>query len=422
MNRKFNEFLDPIEFNFYMSKLQKERDRRLGKKSIDYGKENLKLVKEYLKSRSEAVRNKLIMLNITLAHEMFYKKLGVNLFKHDAIDILQEINMHLIEAVDKTLKSIGTGKTKVSGFSTSLYYRLLSSLGHIGEKYYDHKTTELDSESLVCEEEPERIGEDLKEFMYSRMNYCLGAREREILISYYLKGITISYISLQYGLTESRVHQIIDKAKRKLEEYQVQAEIREERHRTFRKNLQGILDRNPQIKYVLINPEYSGEIFTHGQSYTSRMGFGLLDKYLGNGINPKEWLILTSCPCRLERYEYKLFKVMFYPGTPYSDNAILDRFLMPVAENKGMYVFRFEIHREMRIADIEPLKTITKYLSQEEIDEIYEEDDVIRTIRNDKKHSEDWRRGERSKRLEFLQHEVLLREAVVRKILKKWMD
>ena len=422
--RIIKEDAKPIGLSLYLNRLQNERIKLFGTKIINYERKNLELVKSYLGNKSKKTRDAIILLNLTMAHEMMYKKLSINVFKHDTPDILQELNLATTETVDKILERVESKKMDPKHFGKALYWMTLTSLRKIGEGYYNYsaQTESLEDPDVLEAEIIESREDDILQIKrYSRE--ALSEREGRILELLFLKGIDPEEIGFMYGLTRARISQIREKACRELRDYIEESQEVIEKKRKFRKTIYQVLKANPRIKYVLVNPEGCEEIYSHETYWDKNDRNLLLDEYLHQGINPWEWLIVSPRSRKFSRYEYNLFKTITVPEIPFKENKIFDKLLLEIIPTVNIFPYYSAISIEKRrarvifMSDIVPI--IEKALSEEEIKEVMDRDQDLNKLVSDTKHSRDWIEKQMEKRKFSLYRGILLDEAVTRINLKK---
>ena len=135
--KRFNDFQTPKHYMTYMSRL--EDARRATVTSDDhYVLQNADLIRQYKRSRSEAGRSKiretLFWVNMKYLHEIFMKKLNPNLYRHDVLDIYQELCISLIDGIDKALSMKDLDTKTLSG---RIWSRLMTGVNRVMKEYYD---------------------------------------------------------------------------------------------------------------------------------------------------------------------------------------------------------------------------------------------------------------------------------------------
>jgi hypothetical protein len=273
------------EFEKYMSRLEDNRDKYgFG---TNYVETNRKLVSSYKRcsnpKKKLEIRNKLVMFNIKLAHEILYKKLNVDISKENSIDILQEINLYLIESVDKVLEY------KTNKVSKTLYFLIMSSLSKIVKKYYDY------SAGRILISNPDRIIMKTKEKEKENINRYvnekyLNSREYHILRESFKDCASLELIGCEFGLTTERVKQIKEKAIKKIREAIEDIKIKSKKN--VDNEVSKFLKVNPNIKYVIYYPTET-IIQSFFESYADQC---LLEKLIFRGIDLREWLIVDNKP------------------------------------------------------------------------------------------------------------------------------
>lgn len=308
------------QFNTYITNLYNGR-KKLGLNRGKYGENNVQLLSEYIKAKTgrerEKIREKIILTNMPLAHEIMHKKLNINIAMHDSVDILQDINLYLIESTDQVLSRIL--KEKVGNpaeyFSRGLYYCLLGKLRKLFRNYYEYESNReyiIDPDEMLMEEERGRIEEeDDKIFVDSFTRYVLGDREKRMIEYYFLEEWETSEIGERYGLTVTRIQQILQKSVRAMRDYYDRRMESLEEKINFRKEIFKTLKRNPGIKYVIISRS-PYDIFSLGNpNFDNYFQTLLIDSLLIKGIDPKEWLIVLPEEYITMHPEYRLFNFKY---------------------------------------------------------------------------------------------------------------
>lgn len=416
--RRISKQAEPEHFYKYMLKLQEERDRLVGSDD-NYKKKNSDLVKEYLKTndpgQKKTIREKLILLNLPLAHEMLYSKLNVNLLEHDSPDILQELNFYLVKAIDSALRS-----EDKKHFSKRLFYSLLTGLKKIGEDYYNYKPEPLEDPDSLVGEEKEKA--DLTLIM-KYIDAGLSEREKRICLMYYLEGKDKEEIGFFYGLTKERITQILEKSIRKLRDFIEEQESLVSRKRVFREIIYQTLRSNPQIKYILVNPEDQPEIFSYETQHENNDEELIVDHLLRWGIDPREWLIVSHRQRIFKRSEYQEFRFVILKDIPFKKNTIFDWYFAQIPEIPEMFPGRDVVFEELKKLSLvfleDRIKYIKRFVPDEEIEEIFERDHELKRIRTTPDRTEVWREKKTAERRKNLWKNILTGIAVTRYWLRK---
>ena len=315
MKNRFNAYRNPKQFNSYMCSLENNR-HELGL-SDNYDEINQHLIGEYLSTKVENKkilwRNKIVMYNIKLAHEILYTKLKINILRNDSIDIFQEMNLYLIESVSKLLSKIETGLLQVERFSANLYFTLMSKLGQIVKSYFDF------GESIIYEDNLDyletNVAEDYSDYVYDiklACNIVLHERERFILDSMCLRERSLYETSFQIGLDEGRTRTIFYKSIKKIRERLTYCNDLNSRQFKFRKKAD-FLRKFYRKKYVLA--------MNKDLKYAERL--------IHSGIHPDDWIILVP-EYRGFRFD-TLFRVVAVEDVPFDDSVVLDWTNIPIS-------------------------------------------------------------------------------------------
>ena len=399
------------EFKRYMSILKDDRNKNgFG---TDYVETNKKLVSSYYRisnpMKKLEIRNKLVMFNIKLAHEILYKKLNVDTSKEDSIDILQEINLCLVESIDKILES------KTKGVSTTLYYLIIGSLDKIIKKYYvynSRKNFRINLEEIIEDEEEEK--EDVRAYISTNI---LKVREYNILREFLNDDISLEEIGYKYGLTRERVRQLRAIAIRRIRDA-IETRKRVSRMREENEILR-FLRTHPDIKYVIYYPNIEHEF---SKSYTNQ---SLLEKLIYNGIDPKEWLIVDDKPWEYYAKIIGCKKIhhfsesTYYPYHP--SDIIYDRNLRAVSESesklfsmRSYYNFLFKISEFNESGVINTLGRdyVEEFLANDNLLKVYKENLEVNGYQRAIKRDYEERKF-------YLINCILARRAIIKVYLKK---
>ena len=379
MKNKFNSNKNPRHFNLYMSSLENYRDN-LGF-SNDYDKVNRNLINEYLSTdilnKRIDIRNKIVMYNIKLVHEILYTKLNVNIFRPESTDIFQEANLFLVEIVQDFLENCLI--KNYHSLSSIIYYKVISKLGNIIKKYYDY------SEYTTCKSDFDNLEEEAFENLSNHdinLACYLALKDREyyILTNRYIKGESVSEIGLRLGLLDSRVNQILAKACKKVRDYVNNYEALLHEQLIFRKKIDCIRKKLGK-KYILILG-YNGN-----HSY-------FVSELIEFGINPNEWVVVMY-PTE-KRFKFiGLFKAVIYEEKiPFNSDIIFDQYLYETYPEKSnsfseMGIFKFQcrwIDKKIKHGFknkslyLEIEKFVREQYDPTELEEIFNSDGIILSI------------------------------------------
>lgn len=357
------------EFNQYMIEFQNEL-----KKTGNYRKRTTSLIKEYYSSDSGRskleIKNELAIINIRLAYKILFKKLKVNIFRSDILDIFQEFNLCLLESVEEILSKLGEEEV-INSFSARLYYKLLGKLCKITRNYFDYNNR-IDyiefPDNIILEEK-----EDVSDLIYeinSTRNSVLSTREQQITDSY-LKG-DISYCSLNLDLTIERIQQIKNSSLRKIrdsinEKHQLTNKLKLEKELLLK-----FIKRYPRRKYILFAQSKKLTMYQSGsKNYEPKQ----LDVMVDKGLNPSEWIIITDRYVSFTREEYDGF-LQIVSNLPFE--GIHNRNLIPIDLDplemfplRDLYISEFRNNRKMYVDKSFEL------LSENEINDIYRQDKLL---------------------------------------------
>lgn len=240
---------------------------------------------------------------------------------------------------------------------------------------------------------------------------------------YYLEGKDKEEIGFFYGLTKERITQILEKSIRKLRDFIEEQESLVSRKRVFREIIYQTLRSNPQIKYILVNPEGQPEIFSHGTYHSDNDRDLLVDYLLRQGIDPREWLIVSPKQRVLKRPEYREFRFVIQKDIPFRENSIFDWYFAQIPESPEMFPGRDVVIEELRKLSLVFLedreKYIRRYLGESEIEEIFERDHELERIKSCPDRTDAWREKKTGERRRDLWKGILTDMAVTRYWLRE---
>lgn len=148
--------------------------------------------------------NKLIEENLFLAKKIASdKKKSLPNFI-DFEDLQSAAYLGLVEAANRFDASRGIA------FSTFAYPRIFGAiLDYLRQNYKSEKTNVSDVDCVKAQKED---GNDLFDHIFKDFNKY----DQDILRSYFIAGSTMKEIGVQYGLTESRISQLISRNKNRI--------------------------------------------------------------------------------------------------------------------------------------------------------------------------------------------------------------
>jgi RNA polymerase sigma factor (sigma-70 family) len=299
MRKRFNKEQAPVHFNNYMSSLEDSRIRMgLGN---EFEETNRGLCLGYFLTDDPEnkikLRNKLVMHNIKLAHEYLYKKLRVDISIENSIDIFQEINLCLVESVDKCLEVVEK-RGSAGVFIPYLTYLLLNGLKKIANKYFDYNRLrkhllnedDLPMPSTVMVEEKIR-----REELMGLVRRYTDERESRVIEGYYFEETTLEELGYCFCLTRERTRQIREKGLKKIREG---VEWYEEVRKNNRNNLNILktcIANDPKIKFVVYDYcdlviDNCVPLLKHNRTTLN----GNIEYLLYKGIDLSEWLFIES--------------------------------------------------------------------------------------------------------------------------------
>jgi RNA polymerase sigma factor (sigma-70 family) len=258
-------------------------------------------------------------------HEVFMKKLNPNLYRHDVLDIYQELCISLIDGIDKALSMKDLDTKTLSG---RIWSRLMTGVNRVMKEYYDQGNhyLELPDPDIYEHEYPE-------DHEISRVLYLeLGAREEAIIEDLYYRDKDLEEVGWNFGLTKERVRQIREKAIKKMRQAFDFSLEESERRLAFRKDIFRILRHYPKVHWVVFeDPEQPGPDMEYLES---------------RGIDPREFLIISGTQSTGESYYPRVHYESWIPRQYYGN--VYDLTLEAVVYEQLHYPFRYDIPREIK--------------------------------------------------------------------------
>ena len=226
----------PVLFNRYMFYLEKGM-RREG----DYRKLNTSLIKQWIKTKNDAekkeIRNRIVTLNLRIAHEILYRTLNPDTRRNDTQDIFQDVNILLIEAVDSFFNS----EEENYLFAKFIWNYIKNRLEKIKKFYYDWKTEEFFENGI---EDPSfrkfEESDNLDHLIRLGNNYLKG-HEGYILQESFKNNIDPETIGDRIGLTTERVRYLKDKGLKRFKDILLLGADRTREYNNFRKELKRLM-------------------------------------------------------------------------------------------------------------------------------------------------------------------------------------
>lgn len=336
-------------FERYMHLLEADRIKLVEKEGEKSFREaNKKLLAKYEESNSAEkleIRNKLVMLNIRLAHEILYKKLRINTGRKNSEDILQEINLILIESIDKILED----KRRMRKFSQNLFYRIMGRLYRIGKEYDIEKSFVLEENFEIPQEELE---ESYRKVDFRKYYSELRSPEEKSVMDMYFEGMNPDEIELRTGFNRNFQYQTYRRFV-KIVSYGMQEEKRKEGVlKELMRECKEVLKKNPRIKYILLFPKHPEDILPDEEKHIfgSDRVLGMIYNLIYRGIDPREWLFVDNrekslyvqqTGCISINHLYVDKQIIKDLSDILQKDTILDINFRVVIPNSGMYSNKF---------------------------------------------------------------------------------
>jgi RNA polymerase sigma factor (sigma-70 family) len=351
MKKRFNDYWAPHEFQSYMSRLEDEvRKLEIGANYKELNQTLIQLWKEESDPRrKDDIRNYLVLANLRLAHELLIKKLNPDFSQSDAIDILQEINLGLVEVITWFLEENEDSEF----FSTRVWDKLCGKLRRIVKTYYEAKDFEQANSSLVEDFEDEKneieekIEKNYAEIVSSRclQLYCTGREETFLRETYGIQSYPycLEEIGCRYGLSRERVRQIDLKGIERIKSKYTESEVDPVGHTGYtffpEKYGQRTQCRAKADPKVIEDPVLGNLTYKCGKKYTYFVSSGYPVKtLLDRGINPKSILVIDP-----GTHDSRITPYHFVFDIKYIENYKMDGLILKsIEKNKFLKVNLFQ--------------------------------------------------------------------------------